>query len=494
MCSSHGRPSQLTKGIKMKSEITLRGAELKIALSGLNKITGRKTSLPVLSHLKVTRQKNGQVSLQGTDPDAFATYHFEGSQPGEPVELLVPMDQLNQAFKANTSKQDMTLVCDGAVTKLRYRLGGNLIEQPVNTLPVSEWPPAPKLTGENALLPPGFGEALKQAFVCCSDSRPVLQGACLDARDKNGHYIVASDGLMLYAANSFTFPFAGSVTIPDSKFLTGSGLLDADVCFLSVQPGKKKNDVKRISLRNQQWDFVTREVEGPFPEWKQHLVKFNDRWTRIQLKPEAVASLLKVIPNLPGKDGQHQVVSLRVDKVLTVAGQNKSDTEPTMVDINDVVITGKAKKISLNREYLLNALRFGFDEVAVMDELSPLVISQAGRQMVIMPVNPNGTQTPKSAPQPSTTPRPVAEAPNERKTEMPRTNSSTTPPATPKAPEPSTSLLDQIEQVKESAKNLVRDLAGLTDTVKQAEKDRRTNEKELENARAVLKKLQQVQI
>jgi hypothetical protein len=77
---------------------------------------------------------------------------------------------------------------------------------------------------------------------------------------------------------------------------------------------------------------------------------------------------------------------------------------------------------------------------------------------------------------------------------MPRTNSSTTPPATPKAPEPSTSLLDQIEQVKESAKNLVRDLAGLTDTVKQAEKDRRTNEKELENARAVLKKLQQVQI
>ena len=60
--------------------------------------------------------------------------------------------------------------------------------------------------------------------------------------------------------------------------------------------------------------------------------------------------------------------------------------------------------------------------------------------------------------------------------------------------EPSTSLLDQIEQVKESAKNLVRDLTGLTDTVKQAEKDKRTNEKELENARAVLKKLQQVQI
>ena len=65
-------------------------------------------------------------------------------------------------------------------------------------------------------------------------------------------------------------------------------------------------------------------------------------------------------------------------------------------------------------------------------------------------------------------------------------------PETAKSPE--VSLLDLIEQVKESAKNLVRDLNGLTDAVKQAEKDRRTNEKELENARAVLKKLQQVQI
>ena len=70
---------------------------------------------------------------------------------------------------------------------------------------------------------------------------------------------------------------------------------------------------------------------------------------------------------------------------------------------------------------------------------------------------------------------------------------STAKPEAPK-PAPSTSLLDQIEQVKESAKNLVRDLTSLTDAVKQAEKDKRANEKELENARAVLKKLQQVQI
>jgi hypothetical protein len=300
---------------------------------------------------------------------------------------------------------------------------------------------------------------------------------------------------MLYAANSFTFPFAGSLTIPDSKFLTSSGLLDAEVCFLSVQPGKK-NEGKRISLRNQRWDFVTREVEGPFPEWKKHLVKFNNQWTRIQLKPEAVASLLKVIPNLPGKDDQHQVVRLRVDKVLTVEGRNKQDTEPTKVDINDVVITGKAKVISLNREYLLNALRFGFDEVAVLDELSPLVISKAGRQMVIMPVNPHGSQTarpttPAPKPEPTTPPQPEAEAQPERKPDLARTT------AKPEVPKPAVqlpSLVDQVEKIKDGLKNLIRDLTTLADSAKQAEKEQRASEKEVEAARATLRKLQQVSL
>ncbi len=79
---------------------------------------------------------------------------------------------------------------------------------------------------------------------------------------------------------------------------------------------------------------------------------------------------------------------------------------------------------------------------------------------------------------------------------MPRT-SNPSPTATPPVPKPaasSASLLGQIEQVRESARNLVHELTGLTDAVKQSEKDKRANGKELENARSVLKKLQQVTI
>ena len=108
--------------------------------------------------------------------------------------------------------------------------------------------------------------------------------------------------------------------------------------------------------------------------------------------------------------------------------------------------------------------------------------------MVIMPVRLDTTPANTKTPPPAANPQPSNE---ERKPDMPK---ETTKPEPIKTGESSPSLLDQIEQVKESAKTLVRDLNNLTDAVKQQEKDKRASEKELENARAVLKKLQQVTI
>lgn len=63
-----------------------------------------------------------------------------------------------------------------------------------------------------------------------------------------------------------------------------------------------------------------------------------------------------------------------------------------------------------------------------------------------------------------------------------------------KAPEQTITVTDQIELLRETVKHVLRDLSNLADAVKQAEKDKRASEKEVETARAVLKKLQQVTI
>ena len=483
----------------MNTEITLPIPELKQALPGLNKLVGRRTTLPVLGCVKVSRQANGLVTLQATDLDAQATYTLDHTQSGEPVEILVPLEQLNQAFKCSTgAKQDLALVCEGKTTQLRYFIGGSPVQQPVNTLPLKEWPASPEITVDSTPLQPGFGEALKQAMQCCSGdpSRQILRGACLDARDAKAHYIVGTNGRVLFAANSFTFPLKEALIIPDSKFINGSGLLDMEPCFLAVQPGKKPSEVKHICLRSKQWQFVTREIEGLYPNWKQVVPTVDKSWTQVQLLPPAIEQLLKVIPNLPGNDGNNNTIRLRItEQGLWVEGRNKDDADWTKIAIPEVVITGKPKEIGLNRDYLLPALRFGLNELVVQDEVAPMICRRNGKRMVIMPVSLNGPQ--KADPEPATTPatttppQPAAGAqPQERKTDMTK---ATIKPEAPK-PESSPSLMDQIETIKETLKNALHDLTGLVETVKLAEKDQRATEKEVESARATLKKLQQVTI
>jgi DNA polymerase III sliding clamp (beta) subunit (PCNA family) len=487
----------------MNTEIMLPVPELKQALGGLNKLVGKKTTLPVLSCVRISRQKNGLVTLQGTDLDGHATFTLNKTQPGEVVDVLVPLEQLNKACKCSGTTDPVALVCEGQSTKLRYFLGGCPLNLPVNPLLVDEWPPMPAITAPTTPLPPGFGEALKQAMACCSDNptRQVLRGACMDSRDAKAHYVVGTNGQFLYSANSFTFPMKEAVIVPDSKFINGSGLLDDEPCFLSIQPGKKPTDVKHICFQNKQWQFVTREIEGQYPNWKQCVPTIGGSWTMVKLSPSAVEQLLTVIPNLPGKDTEHQAIRLCTGKnSLLVEGRNKEDEEWTSIAVADVTVTGKAKEICLNRDYLLPALKFGLVELAIDNELSPMVCSHVGKRIVIMPVRPSAPTTkveaPKPSPtpvapqtQPTTPPSPNAEAQPERKPEMTQTSSKPAP-----KPAPSPLLIDQVETIKETLKNVIRDLTSLADSAKQAEKEQRASEKEVEAARAALKKLQQVQI
>ena len=55
-------------------------------------------------------------------------------------------------------------------------------------------------------------------------------------------------------------------------------------------------------------------------------------------------------------------------------------------------------------------------------------------------------------------------------------------------------VIDKVEKVKETLKTVIHDLNTLVDSVKLAAKEKRASEKEVEAARATLKKLQQVSL
>jgi hypothetical protein len=51
-----------------------------------------------------------------------------------------------------------------------------------------------------------------------------------------------------------------------------------------------------------------------------------------------------------------------------------------------------------------------------------------------------------------------------------------------------------VEQIKENLKNVIRDLTTVIDTVKTAEKEKRTSDKEIDAIRSKLRQIQSVSI
>ncbi len=521
----------------MNTEIVIPVQELKAALPGLSKIVGRSRTLPVLQSVRVARDAAGKVSLMGTDLDAFATYTVKEAQSGPAVEILLPFDQLTKTVKGMKPEGTITLIPDGKEkVKLWYSIGGNQVRQTVNALSADEFPPVPKVNQPPMPLEPGFGLALRQALECCSedDTRYILKGACLDVRDKKLHYIVGTNGRCLFSANSFCFDLKKSVIIPDSKFLEWPDLMDEEPASLSVEPGQEAEPAKAgkpakeatagwVKLESGQWTFITREIFGEFPNWKQAMPTPDGHWTRVELSDQAIKQLLLVTPNLPGGDGLNQPVRLRLTgRYLNVEGRNKEDEDWTSIPV-DAVVKGKPVTVALNRRYLLNALRFGLNQFEVEDPLSPVVFTNGGKRLVIMPVNLDGPAKVQVSPQSQrtsgvttattpaaeqTAPREQPGATTEERTDMPRTARATTPePMTTFQPAEThanhngngngsavKSLVDHVEQIKENLKNVIRDLTTVVDAVKASEKEKRTTDKEINAIRSKLRQIQNVTI
>jgi DNA polymerase III sliding clamp (beta) subunit (PCNA family) len=387
----------------------------KEALPGLTKIIGRSRTLPVLQTVRITRDAAGKVSLLATDLDSFATYTAKEAQAGPAVDILVPVDQLGKAVKCSSPGEDIGIVLESKdKVKLRYNIAGNTVEQTISTLPADEYPPIPAVRQPGVPLEPGFGQALKETLQCCSDdaSRYVLRGACLDVNDKKLHYVVGTNGRMVFSANSFCFNLQKSVIIPDSKFLAWSDSLDEQPALLSVEAGleaQKAKDGKPaveamaawVKLESPRWSFVTKEIEGAFPNWHQCVPVTSSKWTVAPLSEEAVKQLIQVIPNLPGGDSPNYPVRLRIDRFLNVEGPNKEQDEWTSIPVQCVNVNGNSVSIGLNREYLLKALRFGLNKLEIQDSLSTMIISKGGKQMIISPLNLDGGKTTVASPAPA---------------------------------------------------------------------------------------------
>ena len=481
------------------SEILLLAGELKTVLAGFSKIVGRKTGLPILQQIKISHSASGDITLQATDLNVWATYQLEAQQPGDAVTFFLPFELLNKTVKALKPDALLTFRQDKPkVSRLVYEVGGSPVECQLEHIAPDEWPPEPQVNGVAVMLPDEFKAVLKEALECVSTQKYILTGACVDVRDKHAHYLVASDGSHLYAGNSFRFNLPSSVLIPWHKFIGWSGLAEDGNWLLST--GKKKDEAW-IKITTSHWSYVSKQMEGEYPDWKHNIPTPNSKWTRLTLTASAVESLLKTVPLLPGGEENHSPITLEVlagGKVL-IKGRAKDQKEWTSIAVPEVKVTGQPVEVLLNREYVLRALRFGLVQLDVQDPITPVLFSAAGKTIAIMPVQGEAAEKfhaarkAKEKPTPTEPPKPQ---PQERRPEMP----AMTPPERGNlksvSPEASATkeALEKVETIKIQLRDLLGELTDLAGLLKSAEKEKRSTEKEVASVRQTIRSLQGVKL
>ena len=480
----------------MKSEIVLPASELKSILPGLNKVITRST-LPVLGCVRIDCAQAGDITLQGTNLDDFATARLEEVQTGSPCTVLIPWEPFSKAIKSAGAKEDLILVVDGKKdVKLRTFAGGSQIEQKLETIDVAEWPPTPQVNNPGILLNEDLRQAVKNGFACASEdeSRPVINGVCLDVTEPKSHYVVGTNGKVLFSANSFSLNLKESLIIPNRRFLDWSGFIEDADCELSVMPPVKKGKTTSggwLKFRNERWTFITKQVEGQYPNWKICVPEVKPAAT-LKLDQAAVENILEVLPRLPGETIMNSPITLAVKGgKLSIVAEGRDD-KPVTIPVHDVQIEGIDVNTSINRHHLVKALKFGLNEFSLYDHAklhnsTPVMACHSGGRRLVIAMLADRSPTPVPPPQPATP------EPNER-TDMSRT-ASTQPATETSAPASAAkTVIEQVETIKDTLKGVVSDFNDLLASLKTAEKEKKATEKEIESVRATLRTIQSVKI
>ncbi|MEQ1858452.1 MAG: DNA polymerase III subunit beta [Chthoniobacteraceae bacterium] len=491
------------------SPIALPMQELKPALTGFGKVLHRHQPLPVLNHIKVERTKDGWIALTATDLDVFATVRLEQPVEGEPVALLVPLDDLQKVAKSCGKTDIINIAGDEKSISLQYPVGTGSMETKVDSLPVDEFPSIPQIKGDSIPLPDALRSSLHEALDCAStdQTRLILNGAFIDVSDRKGHYIVGTNGSHLYASNSFSLALKDSIIIPTHRFLGFKEFNNDGEWQLKLGEKPDKDTPPYVQLTSRRWRFITKQHDGNYPNWRQVVV--SEFSSTVTLDVETLDAVIKTIERLPEHDAVNHTLGFEIKgKQVNLLCKADKEAKWTPVELKDVKTTGKDTTVYLNRIYVMKALSFGLNQLDITDPRSPVRFSHEKRQMIVMPIRVDADSPASPAP-----PTPVAKAEPPQPAAPPQAaQEERKPTIMPRQPTPAASngngngnghqaekpaleiAVEQVEAVKASIKSAVGGLNDLLDTLKQVQREQKTTDKEVQSVRSTLEKLQSVKL
>jgi DNA polymerase III subunit beta len=453
--------------------------QLREALTGLSKVLNRSTALPVLRHL-LFETTEGLLTVTATDLDQTVTYRFSNTQAEGTARFIIEHSVVNDLTQG---RGDLRFKID-APDMVTVTTENGLSRQ-LTTLDTDEWP-ASTYPQVELRLATGFLRTFRRCSVFASidDTRQILNGVHIAPGTAGAGHMVATDGKRLTCFNSMSIDLPEALTIKTCKFLLWKAL--GDDCELGTA---EIDHQRQLCIRTGSWTYWSKPLDGTFPDWDA-VIPTPTKENEILFGDEDVRLLKESLKSLPG---QEQVVlrATELNKLIVAALDPDSGRWSNLLLPNSPM--NGLKATAVDRNYLQDALDQGFRSFAYSDELSPLRSDDdQGGLHVLMPMRVPEVPTLDASEEPKeNTAPPADEQPEEPDRATPTEEEQMETPVTTDA---MTQVADACATARTKVREVSQTLAVLNAAIKQAAKDKKAQDKEMELARTALVKLQAISL
>lgn len=341
-------------------KISIARKELAEALTIINRGLSSRTTLPILSGVLFTAEDERLV-LNSTDLDVSvrtavpARVEEKGSAvlPGRLVGDIV-RSLSEGAVLVQTEGMSAKIQCDTSSFTLK-------------ALSPEEFPRFPEVseTSRTTLDPVLFATLVQKVARAVSkdETRPVLTGALVEVKDGKVT-MVATDSYRLCLveaettneANEFNAVIPGRALEDVSKLATGSESVSIAVAENQIVFGFGDTT------------FVTRRIEGVFPNYKQLLP--SEYETRMVVDKEELLAAVRRVSLMAQHSAPVRMNVSPEERTVTLSAQTHDVGEATEVVEADA--EGQAVEIAFNHAYFVDGIAGADGEKMTMDIISPM--------------------------------------------------------------------------------------------------------------------------
>lgn len=357
--------------------------ELLRSIVVITKGLSSRSTIPILSGVRIEASADGQVTLSTTDLEISVRSVIQ-SRVSEPGVVVVPGRLFSEIIKSFPSAS-VSLVVEN--NSLQIKCERSLFT--LSTLQSEEFPKFPVLDISQKILIPRLVilESLQEVNKAISrdETRPILTGIYMTITDSKltmvatDSYRLAVSSVMLENNNENL-----EVIIPGKIFEDVVKSTTGDMLSIAITDNQIIMDVAKDT-------FITRRIEGTFPNYKQLIP--TDFQTTLKVKKKDLLEAVKRVAILTQHNTSIRLMVSTEDNKLTLISTSQdigNAKEEVFAEVSGVDV-----EMAYNHNYLLDGINASIGDTINLNVVSPLKPGlirsedRDGYMYVIMPVRIN---------------------------------------------------------------------------------------------------------